>query len=141
MRKKRLGQIIGCFVLGLSAFVFGYIHLADYSGTDLLLLALASIILMAVLYLPSHTETELFSPAWAIGVIVGMGLFAVGLSRSDIFIRSSESEIHIAWGYFMWFSGFQIMCNLSLLPKEHKIYKCSFFKRIRPIEEGEDESS
>ncbi len=64
--------------------------------------------------------------------MIGMGLFAIGWSRS---LSDVGSDIYMAWGDFMWFTGLWITVSFLGLPKEHKPYEWSFFKRRRPIEE------
>ena len=128
---KKVFSIIGSFLIAAGAFAMYWIGFRDYSEPNLFLGAIASIIFGVTLYLPDHLKIERFSPAWGIGIILGIGLLVVGLVFS--FTETPPTALN-SWDQFMWFSGLWITLEFAGLPKEYKPYEWSFFKRVRPIE-------
>ncbi|MXW69345.1 MAG: hypothetical protein F4Z61_05390 [Acidimicrobiia bacterium] len=128
--EKMMRLLLCAYPLG--SFIVYWLGLrsdVSYDGTDLLWGSLVTAILTIILYLyfPLSKKIERFSPAWGLGVSMGSSLFFFGLIL--------EHLIENAWGNYMWFFGLWITVHFLGLPKEHKSYKWSFFKRARPIEE------
>lgn len=122
---EKLVSFLFC-VIPLGSFVYWvpYPHGSDdfYSGTELLWGVAVTVILTVFMYLYSqlHKKIELFSPAWALVVGSGSGLFLIGLTFQHI--------IGYAWGAYMWFFFLWFTVYSVVLPKEFK-RKVSFFKR------------
>lgn len=130
---EKLRNLIPSLVIPLLSFSGYWRSLDDaYSAMNLLLGALVTIMLAASLYLFLDNKPERFSVAWGVGISVGFGLFIIGLVWSS---SESNSDIYRAWGGYMWFFGLWAAGISLSMPKEHKPYKWSFFKRVRP---GED---
>ena len=94
--------------------------------------ALVTIILAASLYLFLEKKPERFSVAWGVGISVGIGLFVIGLVWSG---SENTSGLYGAWGDYMWFFGLWTTGISLSMPKEHKSYRWSFFKRVRSEED------
>ncbi|MCY3614796.1 MAG: hypothetical protein OXH03_06840 [Bacteroidetes bacterium] len=135
---EKLRNLVPSLVIPLLSFSGYWRSLDDaYSASNLLWGALVTIVLTVSLYLFLENKPERFSRAWVVGISVGFGLFIVGSVWSS---SESSSDIYRAWGDYMWFFGlWTAVINLSM-PKEHKPYKWSFFKRVRP-EQGVDVSA
>ncbi len=136
---EKFRRIFASVLLILPSFVVYVNNLNDdYTKINLLWGALVTIILMAFLYLPLDKKIERFSVAWGMGICIGTGLFVIGLVISD---SESQPDVYRAWAQYMWMFGI-ILTALSLsMPKEHKPYKWSFFKRVRPVEDEENVGS
>ena len=122
--------------LAIPVFSFsGYWRSLDdaYSTTNLLWGALVTIILAASLYLFLEKKPERFSVAWGVGISVGIGLFIIGLAWSS---SEHNSGLYGAWGDYMWFFGLWTAGISLSVPKEHKPYRWSFFKRVRLEEDA-----
>ncbi len=106
-----------------------------YSDMNMLWGALVTVILVVFLYLILEKDIERFSVAWWLSISAALGLTSVGLAWSAL----SESDILIAWGQYMWFSGYWLICWLFIVTfQEHKHYEWSFFKRARPLENADN---
>ena len=97
-----------------------------------------TIILVICLYLLLEKKIERFSPAWSVGIGIGMFFLAIGFSMS---LSDVRPDVYIAWGEYMRFFGLWITGIFAMMPKEYKPYKWSFFKRMRPIENAKEASN
>ncbi|MXY08201.1 MAG: hypothetical protein F4058_04700 [Rhodothermaceae bacterium] len=130
---EKLRNLVPSLVFPLLSFSGYWRSLDDaYSASNLLWGGLVTLILAVSLYLFLEKKPERFSVAWGVGISVGVGLIIVGLVWSS---SESSSDIYRAWGDYMWFFGLWTAVIILSMPKEHKPYKWSFFKRVRP-EEG-----
>ena len=135
MRKKYINILLS-LLFSLFSFSRYWRNLDDaYSDVNLLWGALVTVILVVFLYLILEKGIKRFSVAWGLSISAALGLTSVGVIWSAL----SESDILIAWGQYMWFFGFWLLCWLFVATFQgHKHYEWSFFKRARPIEDADN---
>ena len=124
--------VFALLIPSLSFFRYSRSLDSDYSTTNLLWGVLATTVLAIYLYLLPVEKIERFSVAWGIGISMSIGLVFVGVVLSI----SMETGVLYAWARYMLFFGLMGSIPFIAAPKDHKPYKWSFFKRVKPIEEA-----